>query len=536
MNRFNYFGTLKQTTMNPKKTIILFAILLVALIIIFSVTVTPIWKVFYFIGPLILLGIYDITQKKHAILRNFPIIGHGRYILEGIRPEIMQYFVETDTEGRPFNRIFRNVIYQRAKNVNDTAPFGTQMNVYRSGYEWMDHTIYASHDHDMKLYPRVEIGGPDCILPYSSSMLNVSAMSFGSLSKNAVMAMNWGARISGFSQNTGEGGISPYHLQHGGDLVWQVGTGYFGCRNADGSFSDEKYTENATRETVKMIELKISQGAKPGHGGILPGSKNTEEIAKIRGVEPHIAVHSPPAHSEFSNPKEMMVFIKKLRDLSGGKPIGFKLCIGKKDEFIDICKAMLETGIKPDFITVDGGEGGTGAAPPEFSNSIGMPLREGLVFAHDSLVGFDLKKDIKIIAAGKVVTGFHMARVLALGADVCNSARAMMMSVGCIQALECNNNKCPVGVATQNPSLMKGLDVKDKAKRAANYHHETIQSFIELVVAAGIRKPAGITRDLINKRMSMTTVMKYSEIYPPMAVGCFLQKETTPKEYINLIH
>jgi len=517
--------------MNPKKNFILLAVISIAFVIIFSLLATPIWGVLYFIIPLILIGIYDITQKKHAILRNFPIIGHGRYILEGIRPEIMQYFVETDTEGRPFNRIFRNVIYQRAKNVNDTAPFGTQMNVYRNGYEWMDHTIYASHDHDMRLYPRVEIGGPDCKQPYSSSMLNVSAMSFGSLSKNAVMALNWGARISGFSQNTGEGGISPYHLKHKGDLVWQVGTGYFGCRDTEGNFSDEKYIENATRETVKMIELKISQGAKPGHGGILPGSKNTVEIAKIRGVEPHIAVHSPPAHKEFSNPVEMMLFIKRLRDLSGGKPVGFKLCIGKKNEFIDICKAMLKTGIKPDFITIDGGEGGTGAAPPEFSNSIGMPLREGLVFAHDTLVGFDLKKDIKIIAAGKIVTGFHMARVLALGADVCNSAGAMMMSVGCIQALECNNNKCPVGVATQNQSLMKGLVVKEKAKRAANYHHETIQSFTELVIAAGISKPEEISRDLINKRMSMTSVKKYSDLYPPLKTGCLLTAQSIPEDY-----
>ena len=482
--------------------------------------------------PLFSMGWYDVLQTKHTIRRNFPLLGRFRYALESIRPEIMQYFVETDTEGRPLNRIFRSLIYQRSKKVNDTAPFGTQMNVYRSGYEWMDHSMYAKNSpKEIGEFPRVKIGGKDCTQPYSSSLLNISAMSFGSLSKNAVMALNKGAKIGGFAHNTGEGGVSPYHLEHGGDLIWQVGTGYFGCRDEHGNFSEEGYTKNATRPEVKMIELKISQGAKPGHGGILPAKKNTEEIAKIRHVKPGVAVHSPPAHTAFSNPIELMQFIKKLRDLSGGKPVGFKLCVGKKQEFIDICKAMLSTGITPDFIAVDGGEGGTGAAPVEFSNSIGMPLREGLVFVHDTLIGFDLKKEIKIFAAGKIITGFHMARAIALGADVCYSARAMMLSVGCIQALLCNNNTCPVGIATQNKSLVKGLVVEDKAPRAANFHEETIRSFLEMVAASGLNSVDEIQRKHINKRMGISKIVKYDEMYPEMKVGCLLSETTRPESY-----
>ena len=484
------------------------------------------------VAPLFFMGWYDVLQKKHTIRRNFPLLGRFRYALESIRPEIMQYFVETDTEGRPLNRIFRSLIYQRSKKVNDTTPFGTQMNVYRSGYEWMDHSMYAKNStKEIGEFPRVIIGGKDCKQPYSSSLLNISAMSFGSLSDRAVMALNKGAKIGGFAHNTGEGGVSPYHLKYGGDLVWQVGTGYFGCRDEHGNFSEEGYRENATRPEIKMIELKISQGAKPGHGGILPAKKNTEEIAKIRHVKPGVAVHSPPAHTAFNDAEGLLKFIKKLRDLSDGKPVGFKLCVGKKQEFIDICKSMLATGITPDFISVDGGEGGTGAAPVEFSNSIGMPLREGLVFVHDTLVGFDLKKDIKIIAAGKIITGFHMARAIALGADVCNSARAMMLSIGCIQALQCNNNTCPVGIATQDRSLVNGLVVADKAPRAANYHEETIHSFLEMIAASGLSHPDEIRRSHINRRVGMNTVAKYDEIYPYIEKGCLLSEDSVPESY-----
>ena len=516
-----------------EKFVVVSVVILAIIIGIYFIWKPIIWSLII-IAPLLLMGTYDFFQKKHAIRRNYPLIGRLRYVLEGIRPEIMQYFVETDTEGRPLNRIFRTLIYQRSKKLNDTTPFGTQMNVYRSGYEWMDHSMYAKNNvKDIKHtdYPRIKIGGKDCLQPYDSSLLNISAMSFGSLSKNAVMAMNKGAKIGDFAQNTGEGGLSPYHLKFGGDLIWQIGTGYFGCRNNDGTFNATSFKENAIKPEVKMIEIKISQGAKPGHGGILPAIKNTEEIAKIRHIKPGIDVLSPPAHSSFSNPKGFMAFIKELRDLSGGKPIGFKLCIGKKQEFIDVCQAMIKTNISPDFITIDGGEGGTGAAPVEFSNSMGMPLREGLVFAHDVLVGLNLKKDIKLIAAGKVFTGFHMVRTMALGADICYSARAMMLATGCIQALQCNTNTCPVGVATQNKSLMKGLDVDDKGVRVANFQEETVHSFLELVAAAGLDKASEISRKHINRRIGMHKVAKYSEIYPDFITGCLLERKTTPLEY-----
>jgi len=494
------------------------------LLIIFSVSIfwKPVLWVLLLFGPLILLGIADILQKKHAIKKNFPVIGHGRYILEKIRPEIMQYFVETETEGRPINRMFRSLIYQRSKKLNDTMPFGTQMDIYRVGYEWMDHSMYACNSEDVDPHPRVTVGGPDCKKPYSASLLNISAMSFGSLSKNAILALNKGAKKGGFAHNTGEGGISPYHLEPGGDLIWQIGTGYFGCRTHEGNFCEDTFAKKAALDNVKMIEIKISQGAKPGHGGILPAIKNTEEIAAIRDVPAHMVVLSPPSHSVFSSATGLMEFIKLLREKSGGKPIGFKLCVGKKQEFIDLCKAMVSTGIKPDFITVDGGEGGTGAAPVEFSNSLGMPLRDGLAFVYNTLVGFDLKKDIKIIASGKIFTGFHIARAIALGADMVNSARAMMLALGCIQSLKCNNNTCPVGVATQEESLMKGLDVDDKAERVANFHQVTLHSFSELIAAAGAASPNEVERFHINRRVSMTKVKTYGEIYPHIKKGSLL--------------
>jgi glutamate synthase domain-containing protein 2 len=508
--------------MKPREIFIVVSfIILGGVAIIYTIWQPVIWSLIVF-GPIIIIGYWDIFQTKHTIKRNFPVLGNIRFMLEAIRPEIMQYFVETDTEGRPISRIFRSLIYQRAKKVNDTAPFGTQMDVYRNGYEWMDHSIYAKNHADLEHEPRILVGGPDCKKPYSASILNISAMSFGSLSKNAVLALNKGAKIGGFAHNTGEGGISPYHNQANGDIVWQIGTGYFGCRTKEGDFCSDTFQQKATADNVKMIEIKISQGAKPGHGGILPAAKNTEEIAEIRHVEPFTDVHSPPGHTAFSNPNELMNFVKQLRDLSGGKPVGFKLCIGKKEEFIDMCKAMITTGIKPDFITVDGGEGGTGAAPIEFSNSLGMPLRDGLSFVIDTLRGYDLKKDIKVIASGKVLSGFHLARIIALGADMVNSARAMMLAVGCIQALQCNTNACPVGVATQNKSLMKGLVVDDKAQRVANFHHETVKSLIELMAASGLNDSNELRREHINRRVGMNQVMKYNEIYPEVKEGAFL--------------
>ncbi len=474
---------------------------------------------FLFFGPVIVIGFVDIFQTRQSIRRNFPVIGNFRYMLEKVRPEIMQYFVETDTEGRPINRLYRSVIYQRAKKENSTSPFGTQWDVYHPGYEWIDHSVYAVNPADLEQEQRVLVGGPDCTKPYLASRLNISGMSFGSLSKNAVLAMNKGAKMGNFAQNTGEGGLSPYHLQHGGDLIWQIGTGYFGCRTENGEFSAERFQEKATLDNVRMIEIKLSQGAKPGHGGILPAAKNTEEIAAIRHVTPHTTVNSPPAHTAFIDAKGLMQFIKQLRDLSGGKPIGFKLCIGIKSEFVEFCEAMIATGIKPDFIAVDGGEGGTGASPLEFSDSIGMPLRDGLAFVIDTLRGYDLKKDIKVVAAGKAFNGYHIARLIAIGADMVSMARAMMLATGCIQALQCHQNTCPTGVATQDEGLMRGLVVEDKADRVFNFHKATLESFIELMAASGVVSADELSRAHINRRVGATQIQKYSEIFPDVPVG-----------------
>ncbi|MDF1517961.1 MAG: FMN-binding glutamate synthase family protein [Lutibacter sp.] len=486
-------------------------LLLIAIISIFWPAI--LWSLLIFV-PLILLGIGDILQKKHTIKNNFPIIGHFRYLLESFRPEIQQYFVETDTEGTPVNRMFRSLIYARAKNENDTTPFGTKSDVYRIGYECMTHSMYPKKMDDVAQNPRITIGGKDCKQPYNSSILNISAMSFGALSQNAVLALNKGAKMGNFAHNTGEGGISPYHLDGGGDLIWQIGTGYFGCRTAVGNFCKDTFKKNSLQQNVKMIEIKLSQGAKPGHGGILPAAKNTEEIAKIRDVKPFTDVHSPPYHTAFQDAEELMYFIQQLRELSAGKPVGFKLCVGSKEEFIELCEAMKKTNISPDFITVDGGEGGTGAAPVEFSNSLGLPLREGLSFVVNALKKYDLKTDIKVIASGRVFSAFHMIRLLALGADGINSARAMMMALGCIQALQCNTNKCPVGVATQNKSLMKGLDVNEKYIRVANYHKNIIHSFVEMLAASGFVKSDEIKRNHILHRIGPNKLVSYRELYP----------------------
>lgn len=509
--------------MKARKYFIISSIIISLLVFLISVFWQPILWVLVLFVPLAVVGILDVTQKKHSIRRNYPIVGHFRYLLESFRPEIQQYFVETDLEGRPINRVFRSIIYQRAKDEIDTVPFGTQMDVYEPGYEWLKHSMYAGElDHSEDL--RVIVGGKSCLQPYSASLFNISAMSYGSLSRNAVLAMNKGARMGNFAQNTGEGGISSYHLEHGADLIWQIGTGYFGCRTDDGGFDPEKYKERALLPNVKMIELKISQGAKPGHGGMLPAKKNSPEIAKIRAIEANKDVDSPPSHREFNDARGLLDFIQRLRDLSGRKPVGFKLCIGREVEFIEICEQMVLTGIKPDFITIDGGEGGTGAAPVEFSNSMGMPLLDALAFAVDTLRGYDLKKEIKIIAAGKIISSFHLARAIAVGADLCYSARAMMMAVGCIQALVCNTNACPVGVATQNPALMKGLDVEHKSVRIYNYHRKTIKNLAELTSATGVSKPHDIKRNFISLRVEVNRVMRYDELYPEVAEGEYLSR------------
>jgi len=506
-----------------RKAFVAIAAFLIALTVLLGLYNPFLWWLFIFTGPIVILGIYDLYQPKHSIVRNYPVFGRLRYFMEELRPKIYQYFIESDTNGKPFNRLNRSLIYQRAKKENDTIPFGTQLDVYENGYEWLSHSIAAISHHELDPNPRVLVGGPDCKQPYSASIYNISAMSFGSLSKNAILALNGGAKLGGFAHNTGEGGISDYHAGPGGDLIWQIGTGYFGCRHHDGTFNYDAFAERARAENIKMIDIKLSQGAKPGHGGILPAAKVTPEIARIRLVKEGFDVISPPAHSAFSTPLELMEFVKKLRDLSGGKPVGIKLCIGRRSEFFAICKAMVQTGIYVDFITVDGGEGGTGAAPQEFSNAVGMPLREGVAFVYDVLTGFDLKKHIKIIASGKISSGFDLVKNIALGADLCNSARGMMFALGCIQALECNSNTCPTGVATQDESLMKGLVVEDKKVRVFNFHRLTVQSAIELLGAAGLKHPYQLTRAYINRRISSNVMQSYMETFPYIPEGSLLQ-------------
>ena len=515
---------------------VIFALVSSAIVAALGWFVSTAWFwVFLVLGPILLLGFYDFFQTKQAIARNFPLVGRSRYVAEWLRPKIYQYFIESDTDGKPFARIDRNIIYQRAKGDLDTAPFGTQLDVYAEGFEWMNHSIGALDPHDMDHHPRVTVGEKNCTQKYSCSILNVSAMSFGSLSSRAVIALNGGAKMGNFAHNTGEGGISPYHLQEGGDLIYQIGTGYFGSRAPDGNFSNELFAERCKDPEVKMVEIKLSQGAKPGHGGILPAKKVTSEIAKIRSIEMGKDVISPPYHKAFNNPIGLLEFVKRCRDLSNGKPIGFKLCIGQKSEFIAICKAMVQTGITPDFIAIDGGEGGTGAAPLEFSNSVGMPFVEGLAFAYDALIGFNLKKDIKLFGSGKIASGFDIFRAISLGADGCNSARAMMMAVGCIQALECNHNTCPTGVATQNPELIKGLNVEDKTQRVARYHNETVKAFVELMAAAGISNPDEINRVHVSRRISQNEVKRLDEIYPYIPEGCLLQEESTPDDWKQIM-
>ncbi len=470
--------------------------------------------------PLFLIGVRDVTQRQQGVRRNFPVIGNLRYLFESIRPEIQQYFVESDVNGLPFSRELRSVVYQRAKDVRDTRPFGTIRDLYDDGAEWIAHSLAPLAPPETP--PRIPIGEGRCSQPYTASILNISAMSFGSLSSRAIRALNGGAERGGFYHNTGEGGVSPYHVEPGGDLVWQIGTGYFGCRTPDGNFDADTFTDRSRLPSVKMIEIKLSQGAKPGHGGILPGPKVTAEIAEIRGVPMGGDVLSPPYHRAFSTPLEFVEFIARLRELSGGKPVGFKLCVGRIDQFIGIVKAMLATGEGPDFITVDGSEGGTGAAPLEFSNSVGVPLTEGLLIVHNCLVGAGLRKSVKVIAAGKIVSGFNVIQRIAIGADLCNVARSMMMALGCIQALKCNTNHCPVGVATQDPDLARGLDVGDKERRVYNFHRNTVHAALELIGAAGLGHPDALRPSHIVRRVDVTEIRTYEEIYHYIDEGSLL--------------
>ena len=461
--------------------------------------------------PITLIGIYDVLQKKHIILRNYPVLGHFRFLLESIRPEIQQYFIEEFDEGRPFSREHRSLAYQRAKKEIDSAPFGTLHDLYSKGSEWMLHTMKDTKRLTEKDL-RVKIGNSACKQPYLASRLNISAMSYGALSKNAIKALNKAACMGSFYHNTGEGGLSDYHLSSNSDVVWQIGTAYFGCRKDDGSFCPELFKESALKKQVKMIEIKISQGAKPGHGGLLPANKVDAEIASIRKIKMGKDVHSPGVHKEFDSPIGLIKFITRLRDLSEGKPVGFKICIGDIQEFYSICKAMIELDTYPDFITVDGAEGGTGAAPVEFSNTMGTPLLEALNFVNNTLVGLSIRDKIRIIASGKVIDGFSLLNKVALGADLCNSARGMMFSIGCIQSLRCNTNSCPTGVATTDPKLYKLLDVESKAMRAKNFHNKTIEMALDLLKATG-HESFNLSREKFVRRIHDGSTKNYADLY-----------------------
>ncbi len=491
---------------------------------------TPsLWALGFFLvgSAFTLLGLHDLFQTRHAVLRNYPIAAHLRFLLEAIRPEMRQYFFEDEKHGMPFARDKRAIVYQRAKLQLDKRPFGTTYDVYADGFEWMNHSLAPK-----PLAPsdfRVTIGGSDCAHPYSASVFNISAMSFGALSPNAIRALNEGAKKGGFAHDTGEGGFSPYHRFGGGDIIWELGSGYFGARHEDGSFSPERFEQTAAHEQIKMIELKLSQGAKPGHGGVLPGAKVTQEIAQTRGVTMGEDCISPAKHPAFSTPMEMMHFIGELRRLSGGKPVGFKLCVGHEWEFLAVCKAMVKTGIYPDFIVVDGKEGGTGAAPLEFLDHLGKPLREGLTFVHNALIGIGARERIRVGASGKIATAFDIARAIALGADWCNSARGFMFALGCIQSQSCHTDKCPTGVATQDPFRQRALVVPDKAQRVANFHHATLEALSELTAAAGLEHPGAFKAQFISRRISPSEVVTFADLYPNLRKGELLSGTKDPR-------
>ena len=469
------------------------------------------WWLIIIGGLLVALGIYDIMQSKHAILTNYPVAGHVRYVLEDFRPEIRQYLLENDKEQVPFSRQQRALVYQRAKNVSDTNAFGTLDNLYAQGKEWF---LQSALSHPLEKQDfRITVGGERCIQPHDMSVFNISAMSFGSLSANAIMALNQGAKIGGFTHDTGEGAISPYHRKFGGDLIWELGTGYFGCRTAEGNFDAQSFAEKAVDSQVKMIEIKLSQGAKPGKGGVLPSEKITQEIANTRQVLTGQDCVSPSSHSAFSTPRELVAFWQQLRDLSGGKPVGFKLCIGQPWQFMAIVKAMMETDNYPDFIVIDGAEGGTGAAPVEFMDSVGMPLIDGFLFVHNTLVGAGIREKIKLGVSGKIVSGFDIARMLALGADWCNSARGFMFAVGCIQSRSCHTNTCPVGVATQDPYRQKALDVPSKAERVASFHKNTLKSLSSIVGAVGLEHPSQLQPYHIARRLDDGQIKLLSKFF-----------------------
>ncbi|MBN6792200.1 FMN-binding glutamate synthase family protein [Pseudomonas fulva] len=510
-----------------------------AICIVFTLATLPLihhqwlWPFTLTTGLLSLIGLFDLLQKRHAVRRNYPILGNIRYLVETIRPEIRQYLLEADSDALPFSRAQRSLVYSRAKNQVSDKPFGTLIDVYASGFEFIGHSMRPAPLADPASF-RITIGGPQCSQPYSASIFNISAMSFGSLSANAIRALNQGAKLGNFHHDTGEGSISPYHREHGGDLVWELGSGYFGCRTSDGRFDPQAFAAQARSPQVRMIEVKMSQGAKPGHGGILPKHKVTQEIAETRGVPLGEDCISPSRHSAFSTPVEMMQFIAQLRELSGGKPVGFKLCLGHPWEFMGIAKAMLQTGILPDFIVIDGKEGGTGAAPVEFTDHIGVPLREGLLFVHNTLVGLNLRDKIKLGASGKIVSAFDIASVLAIGADWANAARGFMFAIGCIQSQSCHTNKCPTGVATQDPLRQRALVVPDKAERVLNFHRNTLRALAEMLAAAGLEHPSQLEAKHLVRRISATEIKLFSQMHVFLKPGELLTGEVDGQFYSRM--
>ena len=468
------------------------------------------------------VGLYDVLYSRHTLNKLYPVVAYFRYFLESYRVEIQQYFIANDTEELPFNREQRTLVYRRAKNERDTIAFGTQRNLLEDNYLSLWHSLAPTHVKDSA--KKIIIGETNCEQPYSASYLNISAMSFGSLSKNAIEAFNLGAKKAGCYHNTGEGAVSPYHLKHGGDLVWQIGTGLFGCRNEDGSFNADNFKKTATLPQIKMLEIKLSQGAKPGHGGVLPKAKITDEIASIRHISKDKDCISPAVNPECTSTKALLAFVEQLRKLSGGKPVGFKLCIGNPAEFLSICKAMLETGITPDFITVDGAEGGTGAAPVEFSNRLGLLCLEGINIVNNALVGVGLRDKIKIIASGKTASSFELLSKIAAGADIVNAARTMMLAIGCIQSRHCNTNLCPTGIATQDPARAKAIDVKDKSERVKNFHGNTLKSFYELVGSMGLDDPARLLPRMIKRRSPYGTQMSFGSLIKPLTLNALIDE------------
>ena len=476
-----------------------------------------------------LTGVWDLLQRRHSILRNYPMIGHARFLMEAVRPELQQYFIERNTDGRPFDRDTRTVVYERAKGIHGEKAFGTELDVNEVGYEYLLHSTVPKPQ--LETPPRVLIGGPECRQPYEMALLNVSAMSFGALSANAVMALNRGAALGGFAQDTGEGGLTSYHLEGGGDLVWELGSGYFGARTKDGDFDAHVFADKASHDHVKMVELKLSKGAKPGIGGLLPGAKVTKEIAAARGVPQGEKCVSPPYHRVFSTPRELVRFMARMRELSGGKPAGIKLCVGSRVEFLAICKAMLDEGTGPDFVVVDGSEGGTGAAPQEFEDHVGVPLTEGLMFVHNALVGAGLRDRVKVGASGKVATGSDIIKRMCQGADYTNAARAMMMAVGCIQAQRCHTNTCPVGVTTQDPRRARALVVPDKAERVHRFQEATVAQALQILSAMGLEDTGDLRPRMLQRRLDHLTTVGYDQVFDWLEPGQLLAE--APKEWAH---